>query len=206
MAIRCTISDEKVLIVSCYFSPSEDIVLVVTQFTGLVDKYPNDNILVVGEFNVKFSIGRKRPMDPRGEEDISFTVYHDLDIINNSYCTANFDSHQGESWIDLLLIRKCAHRITDWTIHDWVTLSNFNVMCSIYQGRSRNLHPRDVRRRCRPRVLVWDDFLCDLWTTDLDIYDHDSPDLGVENLESTLLRLCSDNRKRRLAVGRDTCW
>lgn len=90
-------------------------------------------------------------MDPRGEEDISFTVYHDLDIINNSYCTANFDSHQGESWIDLLLIRKCAHRITDWTIHDWVTLSDFNVMYSIYQGRSRNLHPRDVRRRCRPR-------------------------------------------------------
>lgn len=57
VAIRCTISDEKVLIVPCYFSPSEDIVPVVTQLTGLVGKYPNDNILVVGEFNAKLSIG-----------------------------------------------------------------------------------------------------------------------------------------------------
>lgn len=79
-------------------------------------------------------------------------------------------------------------------------------MTWIYQGSPRDRQPRDVRRRWRPRDLICDKFLRGLRTADLAIYYHDSQDLGVKHLESTLAMLRSDHWKRCPAVGKNTCW
>lgn len=75
-----------------------------------------------------------------------------------------------------------------------------------YQGRPSDPRPRDVRCRWRPRDLVCGELFQDLRTADLSIYDHYSPDLGVEHLESTLTKLCLDHRRRRLAKDKGTCY
>lgn len=49
---------------------------------------------------------------------MSFTFCYDFGIINSPDRAATFDNHEGQIRIDLLLVRKCAHRINDWTIHD----------------------------------------------------------------------------------------
>lgn len=90
---RCIMSDEKVLIVSFWCSPSEDIVPVFTQLAGLVGEILNDKILVVGNFNSMSFIWRDRPMDLRNEEVISFTLHRKFQIINFSDSAATFDSH-----------------------------------------------------------------------------------------------------------------
>lgn len=64
-------------------------------------------------------------------------------------------------------------------MHDWMTLREHNAMTWTYQGKPRNILPRDVRRLCRPWDLVRDESRWDLLTADLDIYDPDTPDLGV---------------------------
>lgn len=53
VAIRRTVSEEEVLTVPCYCSPSGDIVTALTQLAEFVDKYPNEDIQVVGDFNAK---------------------------------------------------------------------------------------------------------------------------------------------------------
>lgn len=45
-----------------------------------------------------------------------------------------------------------------------------------------------------------DELVQDLRTADMNIYDHDFPELKVEHLESTLTKLCSDHRRRRVVL------
>lgn len=47
------------------------------------------------------------------------------------------NGHQDRSLIDLLLLRKCTDRITDWTFQDWVKLNDHNRMNWTYQDRAR---------------------------------------------------------------------
>lgn len=60
-----------------------------------------------------------------------------LEIINHLGSAVTFDGHKGQSCIDLLLVGKCTHRITDWIIPDWATLSDYNAMIWTYQGKPR---------------------------------------------------------------------
>lgn len=93
VAIRCTISGEEVLTVSCYCSPSEDIVPILIQISGLIDEFPDFNIQVVGDLMRSLLSG---PTDPRGEV-ISFAMAHDLEIMNKPDSVATLDGHQGQS-------------------------------------------------------------------------------------------------------------
>lgn len=88
---------------TCCCSPSEDVVPVFTQLAGLAGEIPNDKIFVVGNFNAKSSIWGDRPMDPRDEDVISFTLHHVIEIINSSDSAATVDSHHGQSWEDCCL-------------------------------------------------------------------------------------------------------
>lgn len=55
-AIRCRWSGERVLVVMCYCAPSEDIGLVLEPLDPLLNAYPNDNVILVGDFNAKSTI------------------------------------------------------------------------------------------------------------------------------------------------------
>lgn len=155
------------LILLYYCSPSEDVVTVLAQLIDLVGRYPDDKTQVVGNINTKSFIWGQRLMYPRTEEVVTFALAHDFEIINKPNSAATL-GHEGQSWIDLLIVRKCQDA----------------------NPRPRDRHPKDDRLRWRPSDLVWDEFLQDLPTADMDIYDHDSLDLGVEHLESTLTKLC----------------
>lgn len=56
VAIHCRWSDNYVLVIKCYCAPSEDIDLVLIPLATLLGTYPNDNVVLVGDFNAKSMI------------------------------------------------------------------------------------------------------------------------------------------------------
>lgn len=56
MIIHCRWSDEKELVVMCYGAPSEDIDLVLEALDTLLKAYPNNKVILVGDFNAKSTI------------------------------------------------------------------------------------------------------------------------------------------------------
>lgn len=147
VAFRCRWSGEWVLVVSCYCAPSEDIDLVFEQVDKLLGTYPDDNVVLVGDLNAKSTIGGKQPIDPRGRSLIVFASNANLAIVNDPDSLPIFCGAQKEGWTDVLLLRFCASRITDWLISDVETLSDHCAMPWTYQGRPTQRLPGGANRR-----------------------------------------------------------
>lgn len=52
VAIRCTLSGQKDLVVTCYCALSEDIEIVLVELERLLRLSPGDHVILVGDFNV----------------------------------------------------------------------------------------------------------------------------------------------------------
>lgn len=120
-----------------------------------------------------------------------------VEIVNNPDSRFSFHGPQVEGWIEVLLVRICAMHITDWKISEVESFSDHRVMTWTYLGRPASRIPRDANRRWWQSDLIWDEFLRNLQTADLTSYEFATPDDGVEHLTSTLIWLCSKNKKLR---------
>lgn len=70
-------------IITCYCTPFEDIHLVLEPLGTLLKTYPNDNVVLIDDFNTKSTIYRQRRTDPRERSLITFASNANLEIMNN---------------------------------------------------------------------------------------------------------------------------
>ncbi|GIX70121.1 hypothetical protein CDAR_312581 [Caerostris darwini] len=70
-----------------------------------IEKFPNYQVILLGDFNAKSYIWGKRNTDERGNQLLHFCISLDLSIENNPEMLPTFDSTKGQSWIDLLITK-----------------------------------------------------------------------------------------------------
>lgn len=122
VAIYCRCSGERILVVTCYCSPSKDIDVLLLPLATVLNKYSNDNVVLVGDYNAKSVIWGERLTDPRGRDLITFASNANIEIVNDQDSMSSFSGRQREDWIDILIVRYCAYldSLSDYRVMIWI--------------------------------------------------------------------------------------
>ncbi|XP_035215114.1 uncharacterized protein LOC118188732 [Stegodyphus dumicola] len=113
------------ILCSVYCPPSTPIEGTLNEISNIVHSYDTLSCVVSGDFNAKHSLWGPSYTDPRGLQVCDFLAATGFIVCNIPTSQATCLANNSESWIDLTLLKRTnSISITDWTVHDEITLSD----------------------------------------------------------------------------------
>lgn len=208
VAVKCETTAGITIVATCYCSPNEvdSLALNLSTIRQALTDFDSDHVILVGDFNAKSTLWGQRPTDARGRELITFATTLGFDIVNNPDSRPSCSSSRGESWVDVLLVRGCLDRITDWDILDDETLSDHNAMVWNYSELLVRRLPSSYTQRWRLKDMNRERFSQDLCALDLPECDQENTDQNIDFLVSNLQTLCRRHTRRRTGRARSAYW
>lgn len=118
--VKLTWNNVELITINCYFPPQTDtlpLILEIEQFLRQIQ--PEENVLLVGDFNSKNTIWGGEVTDKRGLELAEFVNRHDLNVLNDPQAQPTFQTKNGRSWIDLTICSTLLLRqLRTWEVMD----------------------------------------------------------------------------------------
>ncbi|GBN05857.1 hypothetical protein AVEN_121115-1 [Araneus ventricosus] len=129
VAIEIEISGDKLLMISVYCPPSEELGENINEISTLLLRFSEERIVILGDFNAKLSIWGPSNTDKKGNIVHDSINQFDLVFINDSDSLPSFNGPCGICWIDVMMVKNIGvDRITEWKISDRTTLSYHQIM------------------------------------------------------------------------------
>ncbi|XP_035223815.1 uncharacterized protein LOC118196462 [Stegodyphus dumicola] len=155
IVINC--QDGDIFITSAYFPPSTDIDRILPELDYLrFLKFTN--IIIGGDFNASSSLWGSPIEDSRSAQLLDFVESNRLVIINDTNAPPTFQTIRAKGWPDVTIASESiARKIGNWTVTDWITLSDHNAItftlhCTLqYQQKRRfktNYGGQNKLKRC----------------------------------------------------------
>lgn len=168
-------------------------------------KYSSKNIILVGDLNAKHSLWGGQRAHSRGEILLDFINNHDLTILNEPSSPPTYDSVSGQSWIDLILFKNLGNNLSNFKVHDELSLSDHRLLTFklVYQG-SRKSYGRMNLNRTRKWKLGTDiSHMFDLINLELDKND---PDKLIDMATESAKNIYSSNMIKSFKKRKDAIW
>ncbi len=110
-------NNERVLTISAYFSPFSDIESDLRLIQTAIDSLKPNYYIIGVDSNSHSRVWFDRRDDKRGQQILNFISENNLIILNTNENSPTFDSHQGNSSIDLTIINNnFANFVHNWTL------------------------------------------------------------------------------------------
>lgn len=123
------INGEKFIFIHIYIPPSETVDEMLNKLEYYVNRILNKKVIIVGDFNSKFSLWGIQRCDSGGNQLLDFVIKQDITILNDPGSLPTFDATIGRSWIGIVMYRNInINEIGDFTISDEINMSDHNLI------------------------------------------------------------------------------
>lgn len=128
VVVECTDRHGKIILITAYFKPSIDIAEMINKLDTIISKVEGKNILIGMDANAKSLIWGDRTCD-KGRKMEEFICEKEIIIANDRSELPTYSSTNGESYIDLTLIKGGIGRyIENWKVYDGEVSSDHRLI------------------------------------------------------------------------------
>ncbi|XP_071035367.1 uncharacterized protein [Parasteatoda tepidariorum] len=128
-AIGFTYGCKKLLFVSIYIPPTDNIKLHISKLQSLAARFTDRSVLITGDFNAKSPIWGGSTVHRSGPV-LQFINQFDLIILNDPNSPPTYCTPQGQSWIDLMITNDT--HFSHYSVADIITASDHELLTCTY--------------------------------------------------------------------------
>lgn len=104
IVLKCSLLNTEILLLNCYVSPSASLNNFLITLEPILRRHRQNHLVLGGDFNAKNPLWGGVIEDERGTLLSEFFIANSLNILNNPNSPPTFETRNGSSWIDLVVI------------------------------------------------------------------------------------------------------